>query len=807
MTIDTQQDSRIIYLKKILKNENLLINLTKNNLFEYLKVLISSIEKLLYKEDTFPRQMGEYQFKMRNNNSDFQIVEVKSNNEIIIVFESKFEGREIDIEKIKGVISKNYPSINPDELKRIKLLYSDLFVEGSYVSIFADEDRILDTYKYLTSITNKSLELNIGDIETIESILDYIFNSEYAWVLKIGLFNIISHYESLENYFKKRIIFNKNFEYIVRYYIFGDELRRLFEKVISLTNEEEIRIDALIKKGEYIVRDYDDEITPLLWAQKRYHALRNIENFNIKYKQLKNKTKVESELVAPFSSSGVHSITQKSPISEGEISNMSSKDLYNYIKRFSPKDNFHDFVEISYEGLGEEISSFFKSNPKIFKDYYLDLIKVPYEITTSIINGQGDALDKETDIISILDYIKVNISDDYFWVNKYTSENTNRAYSFEAALSSFLRFIRQYLSNDKVNFNLDIYSEIYTILVIINEKHNLSAIDEVLYGNNDFGFYTINSIGGKYALVLLELALKIKRINMAKYESKWKSDLSKLYETLLLKQSIDGFFILGEYMSLFSYLDKEWLVAQIEKRNLSKITWTFFISGFVYSRTLIGEYYILLSSDIIKAIEYDFPDKNIKERLIYNIVFAYLNDYEIDIENKPLQKLISMWDTTYMIQVVHACYSVRDRKFRDDIDINQVLKKIMDIWSMIRERYSVAIEINEAERNLIQSTVRLVHNFEKLTSIMEANIRFLFTYLKGSYDEYHIVEFFRKLIDTKEYYNLESFLSLIKDFYIFILPSYPIETILELLDFLYEKRKFKYIDDIKKKLYETKNRF
>lgn len=788
-----REDDKFYFIKKIIDNKDLILDISNADYIGFVDKCFSLLEGLLEKQSS-ERKIGEIEFKLKKDDKKYRLF-IKDES----IFEEEFKNRYADVFNIIKTIKEQSLPIDDEELERTgKLIYDDLFEANSAESVFDEERHLFYLIDYITALIKKIFVLNINKPSQTEEILIRLFNSNYDYVIKVAIYisclDFTKYASLLEDFFKKN---NDILDYIIRYYIFGDELKHLFESFEQMSKDLIELIDQSIEKGEYIRFKWEnEEERDLLWKQARYKALTNIQYFKEKYEKLKDKSSYDPDLTPAMRFSGVHSVTHESPISEDQILKMSNDELVEQI--ITVKETSKSFfTEISYEGLGKVLDKIIKNRPKRFTNELYKFDKVQYEVVASIIDTFRDMLDNISfDIDKVISFLKLYTGKDSFWSDEYyygDTKDPRNIFNHRPALKRSLWFIREYLAKDKVEFNENIYSDIISILKKCLEKNDFSEIEEVLFGNYDYGFYALNSLDGIYSLVILELVLRLIREKM-KYKEYWESNIKSLYNELMAKGAISSFFILGEYIAQFINIDRPWVNELIKSITPKNDMWQFFISGYLSGNAIYKEFYDVFRDNYVHALSFEFLDKDIRKRLARHITIAYLNGFDEESKTKVFEAIIKLWEVDLMNEVIAACYGVIETNSVEETTKIEVENRILGIWNEVKVHYEGKENLSSADIGLIDNATHLITNFKGINDQIISLLRFSFKFIKSSFNDYYFTEFFDKLIKSGA--QNDKIDDILYEFFIECLPSYPVDEVNSLLDYLMSRNKTSYLREI-----------
>ncbi len=784
-------------IENLYKKNDVIKRLTKDEFFINTTTFIIELLEKKISKNLLSRRFEDLEFTIQM--IDENLV-VKCNEAEII--NHPLVNRKEDTYLIIKTIGEKFDTKDEIAIDRFsKLLYEDLFSGECYESIFREWRHLIHIEDYLILLLRNIIKENTDRIEELQLIINGMLKSRYCLTIKNAIYIICNNYSGLLDYFLKTLEEEPDIiEFIIRYYIFADEIKHLFENFSDLNQRQIEIIEDSIEKGEYIDHEWFTKGDRALWKQMRYKALKNNAHFYEKYRSLKNLTGKDPELTPPIQFSGAHWIEQKSSLSKNQIVNMSNDELIKEIISFKPKENFEMFSEESYRGLGEVLAVVIKENPERFTNELDKFIIVPYEIMASIIDTFKEIInDKVTDVRRIIEFFNEYCSQPSFWEDTYCyCEDKSRSYTHITVLKRMGRYLQAYISNDKLLFDVDVYNSLINIFNISLNKFDFVSTESDLFKNNDYGLYTINSFGGIFAEVILELALKIKRVGLEGYDSKWNIEIKLIYEDLLARKSIDAYFIFGEYIGYFAYIDKKWTLEKIESITLDDPIWEFFMSGYLYGRTVYDDFYKIMGVNYLHALSYRFTDKDMRKRLIGHITLGYLNGFEDNSTYKPFNEMLKQWNIDDINEVISFCFGDRNKDKSNEI----AQLNMLNFWNLIRQKYSsTPVEnMNQSEIELIQHSVHMITNFDYLNDSIEEDLIFCFGFLRGNLNDYYIVDFIKNQINKDD--QNERLKGLIIEFFKKCTPSYPEEEILRLLDYIKDKTdELKEIRDIYKNPY------
>lgn len=794
---DKYLHNRKYILEMILNNINII---NEETCLDILRYIMDFLELELY-EETSDINILDNSIELRLNKDNINLI---LNEECI--------NKNISIKRsdaISEIIDtlKNRIIVDNEELDiRAKILYGGLFSKDDYYSIFQSKKYFTNVLEVLSEILKKIIRISKEDLTDI---IDEALGNNYDYIKKMGIYMLVYKIENNNTFLDKNIISKYDFDYMVRKYTFDDEIKHIFNKLNDSNTDKEIVdiIDSYISKGAYIKYAEDDSYD-YIWKQKRYEALKNIQYFKDKYNDIKLITGIDVELRAPISIE-CREVSQKSPFKLDEILNMSVDQLVIKMKEF--KEYYIDtFEEISYNGFCNVLR---ESILLDYNKYLYDIdkfSKVRYEFILTIVETLAEIMSKEESplIIKLIKFIKMSIENHKDDINI----DENNSISDRVFKKRVFRILSDLLSNDDILMDKKLFDEV--ISLIESTPTFIESIDASLMRNNDYYFYFLNSYEGSLMTLILEVALKCSRQNNIQMKY-WKDTVIRVLDKCAEAKFIDLYFIVGRYFNQFKYLDKSWTMRQIGK-FINEDQWVYFIGGYLYSDQVIRENCILLDKHIEKALTFKFEDKNIRNRLIQHITIAYMNEFNMEKTQYYLNCIIKDFNIYDIKELIRMCYIMDSDKIVKGIKYDDVVDKIVNLWSRIVERGIKLGDLDEQSKKLLSESLQMLKNIGFFNDQIEKNI--MFCSRQVSYDDYHmVVTYIYDVIlselnkPNEKIKNIGSFKEFVYNFMYEYTPKYSETKIICIMKFLkeykyeyYELLLDKYIEKYNKDVYLIK---
>ncbi|MFD3156709.1 hypothetical protein ACFIJ5_07585 [Haloimpatiens sp. FM7330] len=502
-----------------------------------------------------------------------------------------------------------------------------------------------------------------------------IINSNDAIYRRLAIHIISYHYEKLKDIFWG-LEKNPLEDYESKY-----EIYRLLEDKSEIFNNSEI--DKILywieNKTYFIPENYknDEEMKKIgiAYNKKEFlYPLLNSKNEKVislynKYNKI-NPTPIEHP-------EEMHKVIVKdfnyiSPLKVQDLEKMTIEQICKFLNEFKES---NDFEEPSEEGLAETFEKYIIDNFYEVVEELNDYLDIPVIYQDAIISGFNkiDLLDNSVYIEKILDFLE-KLSEK-FYIN-LKSENDYR----KSSLISLIRFIDNRLLeiNDLDNDKISRTIKYILIKILENVKEDVVCSNYVTSA--------LNTIRGRCYIALVKYSLKVAKFKFLNEEIKWENDVKELFTKNLDKEkesSLNYSAVLGMYLPQLMYLDKKWVVQNIDRifdEKLEKYWQAAMESYLGYSRFYLDIYILMKEHNHYeKALRTNFNDKGINERLIQHICIAYLNG-EDSLGNKTtlISKLLDKSEIESLEYIVRFILTTKDEYINTNIKV-----KIKELWGQL----------------------------------------------------------------------------------------------------------------------------
>ena len=360
-----------------------------------------------------------------------------------------------------------------------------------------------------------------------------------------------------------------------------------------------------------------------------------------------------------------------------ELSDMSNAEIAQYLNDFAEARGWADPTE---RGLPEKLEECVKANPQRFTDDLQPFQGVRNRYQHSILSGLLDAWrdKREFGWDALLKFIHQILLSEQFW-----TESSEEPFNYRNwIISSIADLVSEGTRDDKCAFDAQLLPLTEKILMILVEKAEPSVSI-----SKDLPSAVLNSARGSVFSAMVIYALRYARINKTEQRSRWSRVIQEDFTKKLdrsVESSLEFSFTLGNYLPNLLYLDKEWVVDNIDHifPQQDESHWEVAFSGYLFCSVISDYLYALLKKrgDYQKALNTDFADQKVLSRLIEHICTGWIEDNETFKDKTSLiYQLINSDNPKLLSEMVHFFW--RQRHNTPD----KVQSKVKPAWHALIE--------------------------------------------------------------------------------------------------------------------------
>jgi len=593
---------------------------------------------------------------------------------------------------------------------------------------------------------------------------------------------------------------------------FEPEIYELLRRNINkFTPGEKEKIKGIIENGSQkkYLPTKDKEKRIAYWKQKWYSSMKSDTYFAPLYNEQKKITQIKEEI--SFKGLKVEWVGPgSSPLTKDNILQMSNKDLAKYLSTFKAEETWKGSP---IDSLAETLMQVVKEKPGKFTEDLKCFLNVGYLYVYNILRGVREAWNEKRVINwgNLLEFIKEYIAKDDFWLDKYKMEKAEDVWEANHRWVTGIvgELVEDGTKDDDWAFSEDYFDIAKEILFLILDKQKVKREKEI----QNVISYTLNSSFGKVLNSLICLALRIARVeskNVGEKEVKWPDDIKERFEKVLNDEVIEAYVLFDEFMPNFHYLDKKWVEEKIKRMlSVKSELWETFMNGYLYGSKIYTNLYELMKPHYLKAIDYEFKEKNIGERLVQHISIGYLRGREDFKEDSLFGKLLKKWKPAQIKEIIGFFWMEREplrkppkavvatpagpkvvEKIHKEQEKEPPLElemrnRIIEFWRWVYEnKYRNAKVSNEKDKKILSELSKLTVFLPKIDS---ENVNWLMLcapYTRLHFDSPFFIEYLNELKDKDESskYVGKIFLKILES----STPDFRKEHIRSIVEFLYK---------------------
>jgi len=705
---------------------------------------------------------------------------------------------------LKGILRRNlkFEKINSALSNRIEVLYKEIFSDHSYIwfESISSGPHFVSKVKQILSIILRDISLAKvkSNHDSALSIFKTFLGNRFQYPIfkRMVLFLVAKEWISFKHVFWRMIDEDGDKMFSSAY--FEPELYPLLENnVTELAPEDKERLKTIIERGPLVdlPEEYKEKYVAH-WKQKWYSALKSDPFFLHLFEEQTKITGSKEKIPPRITEISVSEGPGPSPLLREEIIKMPNQELANYLKSFQPKDSWEG---PSLHGLSGMLRGIAQEKPEKFTDELGPFLNTGYLYINNILEGINEVWNKKKSIDwdSLLEFIKEYVGKEDFWNDKYVIQGDDYKAKHKWIVATIGRLIRDGTRDDSWAFSENLLSSAQEILFMLLEKTKANG-EEI----EDAVNYALNSPLGIIISALIHLALRTARVDEKKdleKEPRWSTEIKERYEELLKDKIAEAYILLGQYMPNLYYLDKHWVKEKIEEISLTthRELWDFFMRGYLFGR-VYKDLYELMKPHYRDALDYDFKESDINQRLVEHISFQYLRGKEsISEEQSLFKQLLNRWNPSQIEEIIGFFWMQRDylgenptkkQKVEKPVELREMTNRIIDFWRWTyNNKYDPEIspKLNDDDKGILSDLSKLTVFLSKIDAEVVKWLIASAPYVNSHFNS----SFFIEYLDNFEEADLETgkyvqqvYLKMLESF----TPDYNQEHIRSIAEHLYK---------------------
>ena len=412
-----------------------------------------------------------------------------------------------------------------------------------------------------------------------------------------------------------------------------------------------------------------------------------------------------------------------SPVAVEELSRMSNAEIAAYLANFKEEPMIGPSVPTAL-GLGNTLEECVATDPERFTENLLPFQYVPPLYQTSILQGFLKAWreKKEVNWEALLAFIHQLLSSETFWAEQQMPRLSHRNW----ILSATADLIAAGTENDNHAFDVSLLPLAEQILFVLAEKVKPSVT-----ALKDLPFAVLNSSRGKVFSAMINYALRFARTS-EKDGIRWPHAVREEFTKRLdrrVEYALEFSFTLGAYLPNLFYLDKAWVIANVDRifPQENDVHWHAAFSGYLfYSSQVYSDLYSLLKEcgHYQWALEMHFDTeieaRRLRETLVTHICVGWTAGVGETLEDETslIYQLINHGSPELLSALIHFFGRQRDALPAE------LKEKVRPTWRALCESLSRKEDVAEYQEvfsrlsgwvALVDQIDAEVHNWLKLS--------------------------------------------------------------------------------------------
>ena len=422
-----------------------------------------------------------------------------------------------------------------------------------------------------------------------------------------------------------------------------------------------------------------------------------------------------------------------SPIMVDVLSGMSNAQIAEFLNDFK-QDGIVGPSEPSEEGLREVLEEYVAANPQQFTDdlhpFYCVQLQYQYSLLQGFLKAWRDQ--KKFNWTPLLEFIHHILTSKRFGVDEY---KTGFNYT-DWILSTTAELITSGTVDDNNAFDAQLLPLAEKVLLVLAEKVKSDRETDA-----DAPITVLNSTPEKVFSAMVDYALRFARTNKTESEIRWSQTIKANFTKRLdrpLESSFEFSFTLGAYLPNLMYLDKEWVVGNINRifPQQDEYHWQGAFSGYLYNSHIYADLYSLLKEHghYRKALNTDFADKEVPRGLVEHICTGWVEDDEtLNDKTSLIYQLINSENPNHLSHLVHFFWRQRG-------NLPEKMKaKVRPTWHTLYEYLSQRDDV-EKYREVLSRLSGWVALVDKIDAEVLKWLKMSTQYIKGVTDSAFFVE-------------------------------------------------------------------
>jgi len=479
-----------------------------------------------------------------------------------------------------------------------------------------------------------------------------------------------------------------------------------------------------------------------------------------------------------------------SPVEFSEIIEWPNEKIAKYLREYKGKQPEWGLRRVSTEGLVDCFGRCVRERPEKFTADLRAFLSVPQIYQHALLRSFNAAWEakKTFPVEAVFDYIEGLLGSDEFWKQQYE----NRHYNYrDEIISQITEFIEGGTKDDNYAFDAKYLPQTENILLVLVQKAE-SRISETRRVVD----MILMSPRANVFSALVQYSLRYARLSGKKEGVKWPAAIRDEFMKRIdrtVEDSLDFALTLTRYLPNLIYLDKEWLFANIERIFAieDEERWKVVFGGYLeYSQSVYEEFYCFLreKGHYQKAIETEFEDTYIREKLVQHVAIGFLGGWEdVDDPQSLLAILLRKKDPEQLSELIGFLNTIKEGEPRKNLEA-----KIKSLWEALFE-----LLYREQDKKEYQGVISKLHLWVGIVPVIDEGVKkwvkLTAKYVGVDWNDDMLVEYLSRHVEKTPDYVGEIYIEMLNAG---TYPDHKKEDVIKIVESLYTSGKKEHADTI-----------
>lgn len=431
-----------------------------------------------------------------------------------------------------------------------------------------------------------------------------------------------------------------------------------------------------------------------------------------------------------------------SPIEVADLLQKDTKEIANYLTEY--RDEGEWYGKPSREGLADAFKAAVTNEPQKFSADLSPFLELPPYYLFYLLWGFKDAWDAKRDFDwqALLPFGLDLVQTDRFWIGP---PKEDRLYP-GSLVSQVADLIEVGTKDDSHAFSPSLLPLAEELLLILMAK-----AESVLSQGPNLVTAVLNSPKGRVFAAAISYSLRYARLRREEEPSaRWAPAIKEEFTRRLDRSfdpDIEFSVTLGEYFPNLAYLDRNWVITHLDEMfpKDNEKHWRAAMTGYFSLANLYRDLYELLRDNghYAKALETDFEEKRVRERLVQHLTLAYLNGVEgLSDPESLFARLVTAWNPDDLRKIVSYLWMQRDVLNADR------RSKVLSLWRHLFAHYHDKEKLADDEANLVSDLSKFAIYLDSIDPESLRWLLFSAPHVERNHNTWFFVEYLDKLVSV-----------------------------------------------------------